>query len=29
MANRSRLEVYVRGDDNALWRIWQTAPGGG
>ncbi|SCZ61353.1 hypothetical protein SAMN02982990_01700, partial [Photorhabdus luminescens] len=21
-----RLEVFVRGADNALWHIWQTAP---
>ncbi|MBO1268369.1 VCBS repeat-containing protein [Arthrobacter cavernae] len=23
-----RLEVVVRGTDNALWHKWQTAPGG-
>jgi hypothetical protein len=21
--------LFVRGDDNALWHIWQTAPAGG
>jgi len=24
-----RLEVFVRGDDNAVWHIWQTAPNNG
>ncbi len=24
-----RVEVFVRGDDNALWHIWQTAPNNG
>jgi hypothetical protein len=24
-----RLEVFVRGDDNALWHIWQAAPNNG
>ena len=24
-----RLEVFVRGADNALWHIWQTAPNNG
>ena len=23
-----RLEVFVRGTDNALWHQWQTAPNG-
>ena len=24
-----RLEVFARGDDNALWHIWQIAPNNG
>ena len=24
-----RLEVFARGDDNAVWHIWQTAPNNG
>jgi acylphosphatase len=24
-----RVEVFVRGDDNAVWHIWQTAPNNG
>ena len=24
-----RIEVFVRGDDSALWHIWQTAPSNG
>jgi Common central domain of tyrosinase len=24
-----RLEVFIRGDDNAVWHIWQTAPNSG
>jgi hypothetical protein len=23
-----RLQLFVRGTDNALWNIWQTAPNG-
>jgi hypothetical protein len=23
------MEVFVRGTDNALWHIWQTAPSNG
>jgi hypothetical protein len=26
--NSGRLEVFVRGSDNQLYHIWQTAPGG-
>ena len=24
-----RLEVFVRGFDNGLWRVWRTAPNNG
>ncbi len=24
-----RLEAFIRGNDNALWHLWQTAPSSG
>jgi acylphosphatase len=24
-----RLEVFIRGTDNAMWHMWQTVPNGG